>query len=334
MSETKPYYFWIDNAKVVGIFLVIYGHGGLADYPIDEIIYTFHMPLFFFISGLLYHPMSPQQTLEKDWRTLLVPYLLLNLICLIPFMLSPLKGTFTFERLFQRLGAIAMGLGYEHDYWVPVSSPCWFLISLFLARIILSFAYKRLNAYTLSFVCLISILSTLYLHQLKFDLLVPLDSTFLAFPFICLGYALKPYWTTSSIHINRTKDFSLALVCLISLLLIQHFNGRVDTNLCIYGKSLLLYYAGGITGTFFILFISKCYRARIEVKQIASGTLLIIGLNLWMITFVKAIIQLFIDKMEFNSIWGLVTAIISFLCFIPLIRLTKKFCPILLGGRK
>jgi fucose 4-O-acetylase-like acetyltransferase len=45
---------WIDVAKGIGIFLVIVGHlishdnfNLLADY-----IYSFHMPLFFFLSGL------------------------------------------------------------------------------------------------------------------------------------------------------------------------------------------------------------------------------------------------------------------------------------------
>ncbi|MBC1212116.1 acyltransferase family protein [Listeria booriae] len=55
---------WIDYAKGIGIILVVYGHvlrgvfeAGL-DIPIklftyeDSFIYSFHMPLFFFLSGL------------------------------------------------------------------------------------------------------------------------------------------------------------------------------------------------------------------------------------------------------------------------------------------
>lgn len=57
---------WIDCAKAIGIILVVYGHvaRGLlnSDIPmpsepfliLDSVIYSFHMPLFFFLSGLLF----------------------------------------------------------------------------------------------------------------------------------------------------------------------------------------------------------------------------------------------------------------------------------------
>ncbi len=59
-------YAWIDYAKAMGIVLVVYGHvaRGLvnAKMPVnvdffslvDNIIYSFHMPLFFFLSGVLF----------------------------------------------------------------------------------------------------------------------------------------------------------------------------------------------------------------------------------------------------------------------------------------
>ena len=58
---------WVDYAKAIGIILVVYGHvaRGLiaAGLPmnqtwytlVDSIIYSFHMPLFFFLSGLFFY---------------------------------------------------------------------------------------------------------------------------------------------------------------------------------------------------------------------------------------------------------------------------------------
>ncbi len=58
---------WPDWAKGLGIILVVFGHvwrglvpaGILSDGPvfhaIDTLIYAFHMPLFFFLSGLFFH---------------------------------------------------------------------------------------------------------------------------------------------------------------------------------------------------------------------------------------------------------------------------------------
>lgn len=47
---------WIDYAKVLGMFLVIFGHT-MQQPPLQQVhigIYSFHMPLFFFLSGFLY----------------------------------------------------------------------------------------------------------------------------------------------------------------------------------------------------------------------------------------------------------------------------------------
>lgn len=47
--------FWLDSVKVFGITLVVFGHF-TPDYKNDflcQLIYSFHMPLFFIISGYL-----------------------------------------------------------------------------------------------------------------------------------------------------------------------------------------------------------------------------------------------------------------------------------------
>jgi len=61
---TKQRVQWVDYAKGIGIFLVVFGHTlrGLVNssiletstivVSIDQWIYSFHMPLFFYLSGL------------------------------------------------------------------------------------------------------------------------------------------------------------------------------------------------------------------------------------------------------------------------------------------
>lgn len=44
---------WIDYAKSICIYLVLLGHAH-ASQPVTDFIYTFHMPLFFFLSGCLF----------------------------------------------------------------------------------------------------------------------------------------------------------------------------------------------------------------------------------------------------------------------------------------
>ena len=44
---------WIDYGKVIGIYLVVLAHTSLF-IPLKDGIYTFLMPVFFFISGYLF----------------------------------------------------------------------------------------------------------------------------------------------------------------------------------------------------------------------------------------------------------------------------------------
>ena len=44
---------YLDMAKEIGILLVIIGHISYVSEPVRQYISTFHMPLFFVISGML-----------------------------------------------------------------------------------------------------------------------------------------------------------------------------------------------------------------------------------------------------------------------------------------
>jgi fucose 4-O-acetylase-like acetyltransferase len=72
--------FWIDFAKVLGIIMVVMGHMQLEE-NIINIIFSFHMPLFFFLSGFIDKNRNIKQTVGIAIKTLLIPYcLLLQLI--------------------------------------------------------------------------------------------------------------------------------------------------------------------------------------------------------------------------------------------------------------
>jgi len=47
---------WIDWAKSLCMVLVVFGHCHFQDHLLSHIIYSFHIPLFFFLSGLLFLP--------------------------------------------------------------------------------------------------------------------------------------------------------------------------------------------------------------------------------------------------------------------------------------
>jgi fucose 4-O-acetylase-like acetyltransferase len=86
---------WVDYAKAIGILLVVYGHVARGVYNagipmdaalyerVDSIIYSFHMPLFFFLSGLFFiHSLrrrGPAALTANKIDTIVYPYLLWSL---------------------------------------------------------------------------------------------------------------------------------------------------------------------------------------------------------------------------------------------------------------
>ena len=72
---------WLDIAKGIGIFLVVYAH---ARAPYSSYIYNFHMPFFFLISGILYKSGGNlKQYIFKKIKTLYIPFVGWNLIFIV-----------------------------------------------------------------------------------------------------------------------------------------------------------------------------------------------------------------------------------------------------------
>lgn len=131
-----------DLAKGIGIILVVYGHAlrGLVSANIispeshlnftDYYIYTFHMPLFFVISGSFFRidrePGTGTAFLSGNVKKIVYPYFLWSIIqgCIQIAM----SGSATTNRSMEagRLLEIA---------WNPIS-PFWFLYALFFCQLI------------------------------------------------------------------------------------------------------------------------------------------------------------------------------------------------------
>ena len=75
-----------DLLKGVGILSVVLGHSAISE-PLHEMIYSYHMPLFFMLSGavLALKPLKAFNIFVKSKvKRLLVPYYVYGLIFMLP----------------------------------------------------------------------------------------------------------------------------------------------------------------------------------------------------------------------------------------------------------
>lgn len=121
-AKTHDRIEWIDALKGFAIFCVTAGHCNLWA-PVEKYIYSFHMFLFFFLSGFLFSANgTPAEMIRKRVKRLLVPFLLWNTLCAsITFFVNR-----DFENYVQELFVLKGNLT-----WNP---PIWFLLVLFIAE--------------------------------------------------------------------------------------------------------------------------------------------------------------------------------------------------------
>ena len=125
---------WADTARGVAILLVIIGHTCPPPYT-TAFIYAFHMPLFFVLSGLFLKVDEPLGSfVQKKARTLLVPFVIYNLVllasdwCIVALSPNHHEAVDIPARL---LGTLT---GWHGASW---NSSLWFLPCLFMAQLLI-----------------------------------------------------------------------------------------------------------------------------------------------------------------------------------------------------
>ena len=130
----------IDFLRGIGVILVIFGHI-IPVGPVRQIIYTFHMPLFFFISGyLLNTDYAFGVFFKKRIKNILVPYFIFSLIMAIYLIFVNKIG----------LTDVISSFALQKRYTV-----LWFLTALFFTEI---YSYAAIKAIGLRASFVVSIL--------------------------------------------------------------------------------------------------------------------------------------------------------------------------------
>ena len=141
----------IDVLKCISIYLVILGHL-LPESKIFGWIYGFHVPLFFFLSGLL----DKKHNITQYIKRLILPYVSLNLIYMIveiPWKLLKKQNiSFVFNDL--------ISLIPSSTHPTPINYPLWFLLVLFLIKTTMNVIHR--DSRLLFMTALFSILTIYY----------------------------------------------------------------------------------------------------------------------------------------------------------------------------
>lgn len=196
-SNTKPRIDWIDMAKGYGIIFVILGH--LNTGILGSWLYTFHIPLFFFLSGYVFHTESNFSSfLKKKAKTILLPYFVLG-IPMIPFavMDAMKEGYYTKDML---IGYFASAFLIQRRLWT-----LWFIACLFWLNIIFYWIVKKIRSEKVIAVILIAMTCVGVLYFQLGGQAMPwnVDVCFTAIAFFGVGYFYKKHVTVVDAFLNK-----------------------------------------------------------------------------------------------------------------------------------
>lgn len=231
---------YLDIAKGLGILFVVWAHIMLTGLS-HQMIYAFHMPLFFLLSGMLFQRKkynSFLQFVKKRAERLLVPYVLWSVVTWCVWALfryvrhdevasywMPLLQTF-----------IAQGSGE----FIVHNSALWFIPCLFLVEI-LYFGISLLNVSLRLLICfgcagLSFLLGSIFGSDYWFLLPWNVDAALIALPFYGVGNVLVskcPHDRIMESAHTHWKWYVLILICLTMLL----YWGATSYGECSMGSS-------------------------------------------------------------------------------------------------
>ena len=273
---------WIDYIKVLCISLMVLCHVGMRGY-VHQMIYAFHMPMFYLISGYLYK--------QKDWkmtlRCFMVPIVVISFFRLIYTCVSDcfLLGGVDFWSVFS----------YENFYKSHTGKASlftgqWFVITLMLCRFVLG-DVKLIGRYTsnykfLGLVCLLWMsIQHIIVGESEFQYYYPY-LCLAALPFMCFGRWLKE----RGLRNITTHKYTLAALSIL-FIVIATWNGEVDMSMNIYGKNYFFLFMTTLTSFVLLVWLFQRLPRNGIIETYAQGTLVILGTHLF-------IYKIFIDFIQ------------------------------------
>ena len=239
-----------DIARGIGILLMVMGHTGFG-FEFSRVIHTFHMPLFFFVSGFFYRPQKFAgywDYLRHEARTLIVPYLIFAVF--YEFL------HYLFSREFSINYFLLSVVSSNHNR-IDVAGALWFLLCLFSAKAVyhaLTLIIKDTKTITVT-VVVISLTAS-FLRTFGVILPFALDSALSCQLLIHIGYLLYKYREKPFVRRLFNMTWWMLIIVVIVFFVATFANEHVNVRRNKYGI-LPLYLLSCYSGIFLTMNISS-----------------------------------------------------------------------------
>jgi acyltransferase len=292
-GSSKQHFDWVDNAKVLLIFLVVLGHFHYALAPVAgrHIIYAFHVPAFLLLTGFLLPSgfgQLPPMAMLRRWVFLYArAYGFFSVMAIAIWWALESAGAGQPVNPWPAISGALYGVSGNDNGLVHRNQPLWyfpFLVTSLMGAWVCSALSDRLST-VLGWTVAFAYASVAMLYsgpRLPWDI----EIAGMGVVMILFGRVLRRQYFRVQPFIDRPLP-GLALACLLILLLtaISAWNGPTNINRAIFGASGVLFVAGALAGTgAALLLAARLPRTRLA-GLISAQTLTIFAVHIY---FVRA----------------------------------------------
>lgn len=336
---------WIDQYRAIAFYFVILGHLPIVLQPHDIfggetnalriLIYSFHMPVFFFLSGITFKKEKVLQNglgvyIRGVVQRLLIPYFWMN------FMLLPL-WVFTFKVLSHKpnpVGSILFGIFYANpnQYGTPQGA-LWFLLTLFMALIVYAVIVKGSGGnYVKMLPAMLALFALGYMTR-EIDVPWHLNGIPTSVVFIFAGNVFFDLYQQGKCKKLLRFNILSLLVAAVAFLLWFYIglqNGKVSMIANVYGsgkRGYLLFYLGAFLAIYVLLYIVEKIPYIKILSYIGQNTLLYIGIHVP----IRNLFQIWIPDLMQKTGFLLIFSIILYFMMVPCSMFMNKVFPYVCG---
>lgn len=307
----------IDIAKAIGIVLMILGHCWEIPYmPIRHLIFTFHMPLFFIISGYFYHNKGIKQSLVQDAKHLMIPYFATcGAIIILASIRALLNGNV--KAILYFIAATFIGSGSDRSCMlfshVPNIGAIWFFPALYVCKNIYNIISQHNNNHTkrLLYSSIIFLCATLigrYLIFLPFSILSGLSAI--------IFYSIGDYFKNQSFHI-KPIHYIIGIICWFISFKYSHLY-LVQPKIDLYFIDVI----GATTATIFVYFLSKKLNQMHHISKyiswIGKNSMYILCFHLIDLTFGISSLATYADNKIITILLRILIPLFATVCYIKI----------------
>lgn len=314
---------YIDTVKCIAIVLTLLGHIIITfrrlgnNHPsLLMLIYTFHMPAFFIISGIVFNTkkwlnVSPAKFILSKSLTIIIPYIFLDITGGI--LMALFSGNASFDKL---LPIIKTTFSYSTNV-----GPTWFLPAFFMANILFFFFVKYYRKW-FKYVAFLPILIIGAKIIPSSPLYIFITRGIIGFTFLYIGYVLKKYFLD-----DYNKRYDVLIVAAVLLIILTKLNGQIDLwSSSIHNPIYMM--LGGIVGTFLIFGISKHLDNK-AFQFYGKNTIIVMATHSILILPLYHLLNLRPNNISLVLLFIIISAL-----EIPIILIYNKLFPKLIGKKK